>query len=73
VKWTAQRNRVAALAAQLPGPHAVIKIAGGLPPDVRAKTEPSAAPVEPGADEAEGAQARKASGGFSRPHPANKS
>jgi hypothetical protein len=64
MKWTAQRNRVAALAARLPGPHAVLKIEGGLPPDATAKTDPSTAPVEPGAEQAEGAQTRKASGGI---------
>jgi hypothetical protein len=30
-KWTAQRNRVAALAARLPGAGTVLRIEGGLP------------------------------------------
>jgi hypothetical protein len=47
VKWQALRNRVAAIQARLPGPHAVIKITGGLPPDATAKTEPSPAAAEP--------------------------
>jgi hypothetical protein len=39
VKWQALRNRVAAIQARLPGPHAVIKIEGGLPPGATAATE----------------------------------
>jgi len=35
--WTAQRNRVAALAARLPGAGTVLRIEGGLP---RAKPQP---------------------------------
>jgi len=47
VKWQALRNRVAAIQARLPGPHAVIKIMGGLPPGTMAKIEPSPAAADP--------------------------
>jgi hypothetical protein len=33
MKYAAQRNRLAALAARLPGPGTVVRIEGGLPPD----------------------------------------
>jgi hypothetical protein len=45
VKWQAQRNRLAALAARLSPHGTVLKIEGGLPPDYA-----SAQPQPPGGD-----------------------
>jgi hypothetical protein len=51
VKWQALRNRVAAIQARLPGPHAVLTITGGLPPGATApateKSPPTPAAAPP--------------------------
>jgi hypothetical protein len=39
------RNRVAAIQARLPGPHAVIQITGGLPPNVKATAAKESPPT----------------------------
>lgn len=45
MKWQALRNRLAAIQARLPGPHAVIKIAGGLPPGASAPATEKSPPA----------------------------
>jgi hypothetical protein len=45
VKWQALRNRVAAIQARLPGPHAVIQITGGLPPGATAPATEKSPPT----------------------------
>jgi hypothetical protein len=61
MKYMALRNRLRALAERVPGPHAVLKIEGGLPPTARAKTEPSPAAAEPDPAEAKAAHSLKSS------------
>jgi len=45
VKWQALRNRVAAIQARLPGPHATITITGGLPPGATAPATADSPPT----------------------------
>jgi hypothetical protein len=65
MKYAAQRNRLAALAARLPGPGTTIKIEGGLPPDFA-----PAKPQPPGIELQSQARAfRKAAGESDAPEP----
>ena len=71
MKWQALRNRVAAIQARLPGPHAVIQITGGLPPGTTAQATEKSPPTTistaapPARAQGKGAGLLKAAGGDS--------
>lgn len=68
MKYRAERNRLAALAARLPGPGTILKIEGGLPPDFA-----PAKPRPPGHElKSQHAAFRKAQAASDVPKPASK-